>query len=463
MFCSISHRLAEVAAEQLKTSQAAARIQYGGLKTATILDLSDPTVLDYYAIVGKYRQRRAEFIPGSRLVSGEAGYKRPARGKAGRHHVGRWRRFTTACLEKYGRVPVDLDDTAVCAVLETIIKSRSDAKQLLSTVHTVIEKALCANFDRDKRLNHDLIALGDVKKPRVPRYTTSYDPLPLFLVIQRGKRLQEMALSEVQWRFQMLLRMHLVWRGDDLFKFDWRDWLRPDDPQDKIRHVELYDEDGVLVGPANLETVQTARLRCKGGKTDGSGWSTAVTIHRIDVPLLVDDNTEHLSTRSRVKQLDLFRYWKELWERGFEVMKHVTKGHTFTNLTKRHLENTASATQRLPTLSSGLNEAVKKKLKIAGIHCSIDGGDAVGTQDVQLTTHTLYAGHAVRGNCGSIIEAVHRLGRVQYDAEEHLHRARHSAQTFEQHYRRPVPVRILRAAEHHPHAEDLTADDVLFL
>jgi hypothetical protein len=35
-------------------------------------------------------------------------------------------------------------------------------------VHTVIEKALCANFDRDKGLNHDLIALGDDKKPRVP-------------------------------------------------------------------------------------------------------------------------------------------------------------------------------------------------------------------------------------------------------------------------------------------------------
>ena len=188
-----------------------------------------------------------------------------------------------------------------------------------------------------------------------------------------------------------------------------------------------------------------------------------MTIHRINVGLLVDESVEHRSTRGRAKQLDVFRYWNELWERGHEVMKTVTRGHTFTNLTGAHLEKTAGLALRQPTLAAGLNQAVKKKLAIAGIHCALDKGDEGATDDVHLTTHTLYAGHAVRGNCGSVIEAVHRLGRVQYDAEEHLHRARHSTETFERNYRRPVPMRILRAAERHPHAEELTADDVLFL
>ena len=460
---SLSDGLAKVTAMQLKATQAAVRLQHRGLGTTAILDLSDPSVSDYYAFVSKYRKQRANFIPGSRLTDGAAGYKKPARGEAGRHHVGRWRRFTTACVEVYGRVPVDLDDTAICAVLERIVKSGSDAKQLLSTVHTVIEKALCANFDRDSKCNKDLVAVGNEIKPSTPRYTKSYDPALLFLLIQKGKSLHQMALSEVQWRFQMLLRMHLVWRGDDLYKFDWRDWFRVDDAQDKIRHLELYDEDGDLVGPDDLPLVQTARLRCKGGKTDGGGWSKAVTIHRINVGLLVDESVEHRSTRGRAKQLDVFRYWNELWERGHEVMKTVTRGHTFTNLTGAHLEKTAGLALRQPTLAAGLNQAVKKKLAIAGIHCALDKGDEGATDDVHLTTHTLYAGHAVRGNCGSVIEAVHRLGRVQYDAEEHLHRARHSTETFERNYRRPVPMRILRAAERHPHAEELTADDVLFL
>jgi hypothetical protein len=39
----------------------------------------------------------------------------------------------------------------------------------------------------------------------------------------------------------------------------------------------------------------------------------------------------------------------ELWERGHEVMKTVTRGHTFTNLTGAHLKRTAGLTLRQPT------------------------------------------------------------------------------------------------------------------
>jgi hypothetical protein len=54
-------------------------------------------------------------------------------------------------VAKFGRVPVDLDDTAICAILESITKSKSGAKQLLSTVHTVLEMTVCANLDRDAK------------------------------------------------------------------------------------------------------------------------------------------------------------------------------------------------------------------------------------------------------------------------------------------------------------------------
>ena len=70
---------------------------------------------------------------------------------------------------------------------------------------------------------------------------------------------------------------------------------------------------------------------------------------------------------------------------------------------------------------------------------------------------------AMRGNAGSTLEAVHALGMVQYDAEEHLRRARHSAATFTAHYRRAVPRRVLVAAETHQQASALTADEVFFL
>ena len=59
----------------------------------------------------------------------------------------------------------------------------------------------------------------------------------------------------------------------------------------------------------------------------------------------------------------------------------------------------------------------------------------------------------------------HALGGVQYSAVEHLDRARHSEATFEQHYKRAAPTRVLRHFQRMPAAEALryNADDVLFV
>jgi hypothetical protein len=144
----------------------------------------------------------------------------------------------------------------------------------------------------------------------------------------------------------------LIWRGDDIYKWDWRDYRRADDTQDKVRHLELYDAEGELVTPDDMALVQTARLRCKGAKTDGAAFSTAVKIHRINVDLLLDDDVDHLSTRGRVTRLGVFRYWSELWTRGRrEVMRKVNCGHTFTNLTAKHVEKNKHLEELKPTLS----------------------------------------------------------------------------------------------------------------
>jgi hypothetical protein len=182
--------------------------------------------------------------------------------------------------------------------------------------------------------------------------------------------------------------MHLVWRGDGIYKWDRRDYLRADDTQDKVRHLGLYDAEGELVTPGDMALVQTARLRCKGAKTGGAAFSTAVEIHRISGDLLLDDDVDHLSTRGRVKRLDVFRYWSELWTRGREVMRQVTRGHTFTNLTAKHVEKNKHLEELKPTLSQGLNDAVKRKLQLAGIHISMKAGDGAGGSDTQLTAHT---------------------------------------------------------------------------
>jgi hypothetical protein len=131
---------------------------------------------------------------------------------------------------------VDIDDTTVCVVVEEMMKSGSDAKQLFSSVHTVLEMAVCANFDRDKRWMKSVIKLGHEMVPPKPRYPKAFDPAALYMLIQEGKSLETMALSELQWRFQVLLRTQAVRRGDCLTKWDWRDILTTGDKTDKIRH-----------------------------------------------------------------------------------------------------------------------------------------------------------------------------------------------------------------------------------
>ena len=84
-------------------------------------------------------------------------------------------------------------------------------------------------------------------------------------------------------------------------------------------------------------------------------------------------------------------------------------------------------------------------------------------RDERQQRRHVFAGHCVRGNAASTLEAVHRLGFVRYDATEHLRRARHSQATFDKHYKRAVPPRVLAAATSHPRRSELRADEVLFL
>jgi hypothetical protein len=112
--------------------------------------------------------------------------------------------------------------------------------------------------------------------------------------------------------------------------------------------------------------------------------------------MLVDESVEHRSPRGRVKQLDVFRYWNELWERGHEVMKTVTRGHTFTHLTGAHLKKTAGPTLRQPALADGLNQAVKKELAAAGIRLRF--GQGRRGHDGRRPPHNA---HLVRGTCST--------------------------------------------------------------
>ena len=78
------------------------------------------------------------------------------------------------------------------------------------------------------------------------------------------------------------------------------------------------------------------------------------------------------------------------------------------------MRKTAKDTSRAATLPGGMNTMIKKKPDKAGI-CVTDD-DGVGEQDLHQVRRHVYAGHALRGNAESTLDAVHRLGHVTYDA-----------------------------------------------
>ena len=108
-----------------------------------------------------------------------------------------------------------------------------------------------------------------------------------------------------------------------------------------------------------------------------------------------------------------------------------------------------------------MNTMIKKKLELAEIYVSAD--DCIGANDLHQQRRHVYAGHALRGNAESTLDAIHRLGQVRYDALEHIHRARHALPTYEKHYSRVVPPRVTQAAEKHPRHAELSADEALFV
>ena len=220
-----------------------------------------------------------------------------------------------------------------------------------------------------------------------------------------------MAIGELQWRFIILFRTMTCSRSDDVYKWDWRDYARPTDSQTKIRHVRLYDADGQLCAPDEMERVTRAVIRFRGTKCEGTtGWSREVELNRIRPEMLVCDDYLHRASRQRIYKLDLFRYWHQLWIRAGEIMRQVPRGHTFTPLHEAHMRKTAKDTSRAATLPGGMNTMIKKKLDKAGIYVTND--DGVGEQDLHQVRRHVYAGHALRGNAESTLDAVHRLVRT---------------------------------------------------
>ena len=59
--------------------------------------------------------------------------------------------------------------------------------------------------------------------------------------------------------------------------------------------------------------------------------------------------------------------------------------------------------------------------------------------------------------------ALPRMDLLATPATEHLRRARHSQATFDKHYKRAVPPRVLAAATSHLRRSELRADEILFL
>ena len=102
----------------------------------------------------------------------------------------------------------------------------------------------------------------------------------------------------------------------------------------KITQRKLYDGESEAQMMAGTKTEREQE------------YSRTVAIKRIRWQLLVagGESITHRSTMSRVKRLDLFRYWQQLWLRGMTEMRKVPRevgprGHTFTQLTKKHLHD----------------------------------------------------------------------------------------------------------------------------
>ena len=69
----------------------------------------------------------------------------------------KWRRTFEAGRQIAGRREAVVDDTFVCDIVERIMKSGSDATQLLSAAKVVIERGPCKNFAIDHRRRADVM------------------------------------------------------------------------------------------------------------------------------------------------------------------------------------------------------------------------------------------------------------------------------------------------------------------
>jgi hypothetical protein len=223
----------------------------------------------------------------------------------------------------------------------------------------------------------------------------------------------------------------------------------------------LFDADGEIVGLKDVLDAIRAQVRFKGSKSDSVGeYSAPVVFNRTNHGLMLGPEIPNRRSVTALQKLDL--HLNVLYEHHYSRLSWVVVGSTICDMTNKRLSETK--TKSIPAmLPNGINKMKQRLLKNAGVYFSLTDEESVGGRSVHY-----YGGHAVRGNAGSTLDAVHRLGVVNYPADEHLIRARHTLAVFEKAYKRThtasAPVRVMdymRSLTPEV-ARQYAADDVLF-
>jgi hypothetical protein len=455
--------MAEVLRVQQVHAEQAEMLRHGGLATAAMVDFRRQEHVDCFAYITDARLASGSRFSGASASDPRSAYKQSTERKGGQHLVPKWRRFYEAVIEKYGRCEITITDTFICEVVESIMISESDAVQLLSAVKTVIEMGPCKNLALDGRRRKHVIKIAKRLKASRPRYTVAFETeLPFQQIVNRnGKSLEQRTPSHLLEDFVYLFTTHTLCRGADLAKWDWRDHRRPQDPDGEYCLV-LWDIDGKVLGLENVQQAVRAQVRFVGSKMDDEReYSSAVEFRRINYDLLLDTSVPHRASKAALQKLDVFEYLRVLYARHFARLRWVEIGSTVCDMTQKFMA--APTTECVSgTTASGINKMKQRLLKNSGVSYSTADHES---EVAGAKKKHLYGGHAVRGNAGSILDAVHRLGVVNYPADEHVVRARHSLAVFESNYKRTPPARVLdymrRLAP--DVAQQYSADDVLFV
>ena len=125
-------RLACILSLQQNTLAEAGRVRQVGNSGSVLVDTTPPHLDDVFAYVVKSRVELQGDLPGKCLRNPETIWKKSKEGTAGKHLLAPWKRFVTALRLEFGeRTRVNITSAVICAVLEGIVKSESDAKNCL--------------------------------------------------------------------------------------------------------------------------------------------------------------------------------------------------------------------------------------------------------------------------------------------------------------------------------------------